>query len=285
MRAILALFALAAALPLSAADRTSGPASELRGGAYPALLYFVDGNGGLGGEKFSDFAAALPGDAAARAAELKDLDSLLRGGRYDKGGERIRLEMGKLPGAQWRFVVLLERERRAIYARLGNGPAGNLLESVSPVRVEPRRCYERMDALMKAMAPVSAEPAFAGWRASELTANMLTVRDSRGLRDELYGGVHNAPCFVYDDGRAHAEIVADAWANSLTPSYTWWYEFDRGTHDYFYRSGGRDWCSDAAQEKAVRAQMEARRAAERKNAPAALPKSGTLDGIKGSGPF
>jgi hypothetical protein len=285
MRKIAVFLILALCAGAYAGGGRSGLTQDLRSGAYPALGYFLNGIGGPEGPQAAAFAGVLPEDGAARADMLRRLDMLLRGGNYDKRGDNIRREMAKLPGEQWQFVVILERERRAIYDRLGYGPTGNLYESVTPAKIEPRRCYERMDALIKKMAPVQAAGAFRAWKTEELTANMITVSHSRGLRDELYGGVHNAPCFVYDDGRARVEIAADAWANSLTPAYTWWYQFDRATHDQLYRAGGRDWCSDEAQRKAVNAQVEARRAAERKAAPAAPPKSSTLDGLQGAAPF
>lgn len=313
MRTFLAFCLISAALPLSAGPDTGAELqAALRSGSYPALLYFVDTVGGMYGAKALEFAAALPEDQAGRVSELKDLDRLLRGGKYDRQGENIRREMAKLPGAQWRFVIRLDRERRAIYDRLGPGIIGNLYENTygsssrgmqvflalaAPlptlvqrtagpgVKMEPRLCFERTETLRKVMAQAQAGGNYGNWRSEELIANQITVSDSRGLRDELYGGVHNAPCFVYDDGYTHAEIAADAWADSLTPSYTWWYKFDRGSHDYFYGAGARDWCSEAAQNRALKAQIAARRAAAQKNVPAAAPKSSTLNGLRGPGPF
>ncbi len=290
MGKLLALILFFSALPLSAGpDKESELYAALRSGTYPALLYFIDSTGGMTGDKASAFAASLPDSAAERAAELKTLDRLLRGGKYDKGGENIRREMAKLPGPQWRFVIRLEQERRAIYDRLGPGGIGNIYEntygSLPGVKVEARLCFDRSDKLRAAMKPVQAGSAFGNWKSEDLGANHVNVRAPRNKLDELYNGVHHAACFIYDDGATRAEIVGDAWANSLTPSYTWWYVFDRATHDYLYKAGGRDWCSDEIQERSRKALVDARRAAERKNAPAATPKSATLNGLQGSGPF
>jgi len=313
MKALLTFIFILAALPAQAqTDKLAQLGAALDSGRLPALGILIASAGGRQGAAAADFARTSSDDQAWREAELRDLDSLLRGGKYDKAGVNIRREMAKLPGAQWHFVVTLERERRTLYKRLGWGPAGNLYENtygsnskpmqvvlaaanpaafalqrtVGPgTKMEPRLCYERREALTRTMEPVQAENLFRSWKTEALTANMIIVADRRGLRDDLYGGVHEAPCFVYDDGRGRVEIVADAWANSLTPAYTWWYNFDRGTHDYLYSAGGRDWCGQEIQNKAVRAQIDARRAAAKTAAPAAAPKSGTLDGMRGADPF
>lgn len=287
MRTLLLILALcAAAAPAgAAADKRAELARLLDDGMLPAFSYFLRENGGLRAAA-DEFALTSPDDPARRLARWRALDRLLYGGKYDKRGGNIRREAAKLPGSQWHFLAILDMERRTLYERLGNGYVGNLYEnSVAPKSAEPRLCYERREALTRTMAPVQAEALFRNWRTEELTANMITVADRRGIMDDLYGGVHEAPCFVYDDGRTRVEIAADAWANSFTPAYTWWYTFDRDTHDYLYRAGGRDWCSERIQQKAVRAQIDARREAQKRAAPAAPPKSSTLNGIRGPGPF
>jgi len=286
MRTLLLILALCVAAPAGAAvDKRAELARLLNDGMLPAFAYFLRDNGGLQAAA-DEFALTSPDDPAQRLARWRALDVLLHGGKYDKTGAHIRREAAKLPGAQWHFLALLDTERRTLYKRLGNGYAGNLYENtVAPKSAEPRLCYERREALTKTMAPVQAEELFKNWRTEELVANMITVADRRGLADDLYGGVHEAPCFVYNDGRVRVEIAADAWANSFTPAYTWWHTFDKDTHDYLYRAGGRDWCSDKAQQKAVRAQIDARREAQKRAVPAAAPKSSTLNGLQGPGPF
>jgi|GEM_PF-7056367 len=250
-------------------DKYAELQSALSSGAYPAFSYFLDNSGGRYTEAVADFAKASSDNRQARLAEWRDFEMLLRGGKLDKNGALIRNEVAKLPGAQWHFIVKLERERRALYNKLGWGPGGNIRQNgveMLGMKIEPRLCSDRSEKLTALMVPVEKLPAFRDWRTEEITANMLSVRDSRGLRDELYGGVHWANCFVYSDGSRRVEIVADAWANALVPAYTWWYHFDKGTHDFLYRSGGRDWCGSEILEKAVQAQMQARRAASQKSA-------------------
>lgn len=269
----------------AAGDKRTEFSAALENGGLPALAAFVGDNGGAWGGPASVFAEASSDDPGLRAAEWRDLNSLLSGGKLDKGGAGLRRELAKVPGAQWHFVIKLERERRALYARLGWGPGGNMVQNscaLVGVKVEPRLCSDRSAKLTEIMEPVRSQGAFSAWHTEEITANMISVRDSRGLRDDLYGGVHWAPCFVYDDGYTRAEIVADAWANALAPAYSWWHNFDRGTHDYLYKAGGRDWCGSAILEQAVQAQVKARRAAEA--APAAPPRSATLDSLQAS-PF
>ncbi|MCM2266499.1 MAG: hypothetical protein NDI60_01850 [Elusimicrobiales bacterium] len=283
MRNLLSIFFALSVLasPAAAQDRRDELASALDSGQFPGLVLFLDLAGGRRGAAAADFALASPDNSEERAAELRDFDRLLRGGKYDKTGEHIRRELAKLPGAQWRFVIKLERERRALYKRLGWGPGGNIYQGACgwALNMEPRRCYERRENLTKTMAPLQAQSAFSAWRTEDLVANMITVSDSRGLRDELYGGVHEAPCFVYTAGGTRVELVADAWANSLTPAYTWWYQFDKATHDYMYKAGGSDWCSQQSQRNAEQAQKQAR------HAPAAPPKSSTLESVLGASPF
>lgn len=277
---LLLVFILSASQAFAGQDKRSQLGAELASGRLPALSILISAAGSAAADAFAE---ASPEDLAERDAAWRDFDQLLRGGKYDKAGINLRREVAKLPGAQWHFVIKLERERRALYKKLGWGPGGNLYQNAcgSVVDVEPRLCYQRREALTARMAPVQADASFSAWRTEDLVANMISVRDSRGLRDELYGGVHEAPCFVHEDGGARVELVADAWANSLTPAYTWWLNFDRATHDQLYRAGGRDWCSQPAQEKAVRKQMDARRALP----PAQAPKSSTLDSIQGPGAF
>lgn len=266
-------------------DKRAEFLAALDSGRYPALSYFVNNiGGGRDGAQAAEFARYLPDSATARRNMYQGMEMLVRGGKLDKNGVNIRRELGKLPGAQWHFVLNLERERRALYDRLGWGPGGNILQNsggLVGIKVEPRLCSDRSSKLAAAMAPLEKDRLFRAWSTEEITANMITVRDSRGLRDELYGGVHWAPCFRYDDGRVRVELVADAWANALVPAYTWWYDFDRDTHDYLYRSGGRDWCGEAILEKAVQAQIAARRAAEKKTS---APSSPTMNKLSGS-PF
>lgn len=285
MRALLALvFLLSAAFPAGAAEDYRGELSRLlESGRFPALSLFLDQLGGARGTAAAAFADAMPVTAASREDAVKDLDKLLRGGKLDKNGSHIRRELAKVPGAQWHFVVRLERERRALYDKLGWGPGGNIRQNSGAlvgIDVEPRLCSDRSTKLAATMAPLEKDPRYPGWRTEELTANMISVSDRRDLRDDLYGGVHWAPCFVYDDGYTRAEIVADAWANALVPAYTWWYGFDKGTHDYLYKAGGRDWCGSRIVSEAERAQIKTRRDAA-KPAPAAAPRSGTLDGLGG----
>lgn len=286
MRLMLAALLLAVSAGASAADDKRAELARLMDkGLLPAFSYFLRSNGGLQAAA-DEFALTSPDDPARRLARWRALDRLLHGGKYDKRGDNIRREAAKLPGAQWHFLALLDTERRTLYRRLGNGYVGNLYENtVAPKSAERRLCYERREALTKTMAPVQTEELFRNWRTEELVANMITVADRRGIIDDIYGGVHEAPCFVYDDGRVRVEIAADAWANSFTPAYTWWYVFDRDTHDYLYRAGGRDWCGEKIQQKAVRAQIDARREAQKRAAPASPPKSTTLEGIQGPGPF
>jgi hypothetical protein len=285
MRTLLAFCLLCAAFSAAAAQDNRGELSRLLDeGHYPALTAFLDANGGRWGAPAAAFAAELAVTPEARAHELRDLDRLLRGGKLDKQGEHIRRELAKLPGSQWHFVIRLERERRALYDRLGWGPGGNVAQNLG-LPVEPRLCSDRSSKLAAAMAPLESDGRFAGWRTEEITANMLSVADRRDMRDDLYGGVHWAPCFVYNAGGTRVEIVADAWANTLAPAYTWWYHFDKGTHDYLYKAGGNDWCGSRILNDAVQAQIKARRAAQKMAAPAAPPKSGTLDGMQGASPF
>lgn len=276
---------LSAALTAGAAEDQRGELSKLLDeGRFPALAAFLDANGGRWGGPAAAFAEELPETPSARESEVRDLDHLLRGGKLDKQGENIRREVAKLPGNQWHFVIRLERERRALYERLGWGPGGNIIQNVG-LPVEPRLCSDRSAKLTATMAPLENDGRFPGWHTEEITANMISVSDRRGIRDDLYGGVHWAPCFVYDDGHTRAEIVADAWANTLAPAYTWWYNFDKGTHDYLYKAGGRDWCGERILNDAVQAQIKARRDAEKSAAPAVPPKSGTLDNLQDSAPF
>lgn len=281
MRTLLLILALCAAAPAGAAgDKRAELARLLNDGMLPAFSYFLRDNGGLQAAA-DEFASTSPDDPAQRLARWRAFDTLLHGGKYDKTGAHIRREAAKLPGSQWHFLALLDTERRTLYKRLGNGYVGNLYENtVAPSSSERRLCYERREALTKTMAPVQAEALFKNWHTEDLVAHMISAPDYfAGMR------VHEAPCFVYDDGRTRVEITADAWANSFTPAYTWWYNRDKATHDQLYRAGGADWCSQEAQRKAVEAQKEARLAAQQRAAPAAPPKSGTLNGIQGSGPF
>lgn len=280
MRHFILLALLALPATSFAADKNAELQAALSANAYPALNYFLNSAGGRYGEQALAFANSSPDDQRQRLAEWRDFEMLLRGGKLDKNGALIRNEVAKLPGTQWHFIVKLERERRALYNKLGWGPGGNIKQNSAQlvgVKVEPRLCSDRSEKLTAIMAPVEKIHLFHNWRTEEVTANMISVRDSRGLRDELYGGVHWASCFVYEDGGRRVEIVADAWANMLVPAYTWWYNFDRSTHDYLYRAGGQDWCGSAILEKSIRAQMQARRAAATKST---QPKSVTLDTLK-----
>jgi len=281
MRTLLLILALCAAAPAGAAeDKRAELARLLDDGMLPAVAYFLRDNGGLQAAA-DEFALTSPDDPAQRLARWRALDVLLHGGKYDKTGAHIRREAAKLPGAQWHFLALLDSERRTLYKRLGNGYVGNLYEkTVAPKSAEPRLCYERRVALTNTMAPVQAEELFRNWRTEDLVAHMIDAPDYfAGVR------VHEAPCFIYYDGRVRVEIVADAWANSFTPAYTWWYSRDKATHDQLYRSGGNDWCSQEAQKKAVEAQKAARLEAQKRAAPAAAPKSSTLTGLQGPDPF
>jgi hypothetical protein len=281
MRLMLAALLLAVSAGAGAAEDKRAELNRLMDkGLLPAFSYFLRSNGGLQAAA-DEFALTSPDDPAQRLARWRALDRLLHGGKYDKRGDNIRREAAKLPGSQWHFLAILDQERRTLYERLGNGYVGNLYENtVAPRSSERRLCYERREALTRTMAPVQTEELFRNWRTEDLVANMIAVSDFfAGVR------VHEAPCFVYDDGKARVEIVADAWANSFTPAYTWWYNRDKDTHDQLYRAGGADWCSQEAQRKAVDAQKEARLAAQKRAAPAAPPKSATLDGAQGSAPF
>ncbi len=264
---------------LAGEDKYAELQSALSSNAYPAFFYFLENSGGRYTEAVAAFAKTSPENRRERLAEWRDFEMLLRGGKLDSKGALIRNELAKLPGEQWHFIVRLERERRALYNKLGWGPGGNIRQNGAEligVRIEPRLCSDRSEKLTALMAPVENMPAFRNWKTEEITANMISVRDSRGLRDELYGGVHWANCFVYNDGSRKVEIVADAWANALVPAYTWWYHFDKGTHEFLYRSGGRDWCGSEILEKAVQAQIRARRTA----ASPVQKKSSTLNGLK-----
>lgn len=222
------------------------------------------------------FAEAGPDDMGAREALWRDFERLLGGGKRDKGGALIRLELGKIPPAQWPFVVRVDRERRAIFGRLGNGPLGNISQSLvgacrafrqgvglSPGGdIEPRKCDDRSLLLTARAKPLlDEEPYRRFWSASEITANYITVADSRGLGDELYGGVHWANCFIFNGGGAKVELVADAWDDSLIPAYEWWLAFDKDTHEMLYRRSQQrvhDWCGEKALSSAVEEQKRRR---------------------------
>lgn len=265
MRTLLTALLLAA---LAGAARAQDPRAELGraldAGEYPAISFLLEKLGGSWSAPAAAYAAASPADPAERSAEWRDLDRLLRGGRLDRGGMHIRRELAKLPAGQWGFVVKLDRERRRIYDKLGWGPGGNMVQNACAAfgkEVEPKLCYQRTEQLTASVGGLLR--AYPGWQAREIVANEIT--DKEGMSDfaaMLHGMTHHAPCFVYEVPGGRIELVADAWANALAPAYTWWYAFDKDTHNYLYKAGGHDWCGEKVITDAIKAQQQARRAGE-----------------------
>lgn len=265
MRTLLTALLLAAlAGPARALDAREEFARALDAGEYPAVSFLLEKLGGSRGAPAAAYAETAPAGPEERAAEWRDLDRLLRGGRLDRGGMHIRRELAKLPAGQWGFVVKLDRERRRIYDKLGWGPGGNIMQNACAAfgkETEPKLCYQRTEQLTASVGGLLR--AYSGWQAKEVIANEIT--DKEGMSDfaaMLHGMTHHAPCFVYEVPGGRVELVADAWANALAPAYTWWYAFDKDTHNYLYRAGGRDWCGEKTISDALRAQQQARRAGE-----------------------
>jgi len=259
-----ALLAACFAAPAFAQDNRAEFARAVAAREYPAIFVFLDGLGGPWGEQAAAYAAASSRDPQTRAQEWHALNHLLRGGKRDGNGSHIRREMAKLPGNQWGVMAAVDGERRKIYGQLGWGPGGNITQSLAEgfnCQVTAKRCYDRTSQLMAAVKEkLERSP---GWKVREVIANEVT--DRMGMSDQQamgYGMTHHAPCFIYEAPGVKAEIMADAWDNSMVPAYTWWYVFDKHTHDYLYKAGGRDWCGEKLISEAVEAEKAVLQAKE-----------------------
>lgn len=247
------------AAPAWAQDRKVEFGRALDSGQYPAISVLLRDLGGSWGAQAMAYAGASSQNPQVRLQEWSNLDLMLRGGKLDKGGAHIRREMAKLPGDQWGFMALVDQERRKIYKKLGWGPGGNLTQGLTEAlhctAANPRRCYDRTTLLMEAVKGVM-ERSYPGWKLQEIIANEVT--DKVGMSDQaamLHGGTHHSPCFIYESGGGRVEIMADSWANVMVPAYTWWYSFDKHTHNYIYKAGGRAWCDESLISEAVKTEQ------------------------------
>lgn len=214
-----AIVALLAASPAPAQEsaKLSSLKAQLR--TLPNLNEFLQGDESSA-RRFADAAFDQPG---SQTREWTLFDSLLAGGKLDRGGAQIRAELKKLPPEQWYYVIRLEDHRRSL-SELSDGWYGNMLQGTGNLFVGKKdelhvlKCHEQAETLMRNMAPVktTGRPAsiFQHWASELVTAKFRWPNE------------HNAPCFHYDGPEGPVEFVADSWAGDLVPARVWWRKWD-----------------------------------------------------------
>lgn len=252
--ALAAVFFLAPA----AADAHEALDDLLKPGAYPGIVGLPDTKpfdklpGPEKASRLRAFAQAAPADPEARRSDWQLFETILKGGRIDPAGERIREALFWLPPAEWYFLIAVDRERRRIVEDLGAGGVTNAIDNAAefgndvcafvgagkPLATRGYRCYDRRDRLARAVAEIQGRGLGRRWMPVALNANPGKSPAPFQSRK----GAHHTNCLLYLEGGTRVEIVADAWEDDLVPAYTWWTFWEPDLH-LALKSGGQErWC-------------------------------------------